>query len=213
MTVNTNSDTDMADAYVRLDFVWEDHFTGDKEWLGSKVENHISNDSLENMIYKTIIDQNVNDIEVGIVTTENEVIEQEVTGYQDEIRRVVNNHLGGENDLGEADKVFISAVTLGQKDGARPVRATHPSIQYALNQPSYPDNLDEYELEETARNETEKKVDVVESPKGFNVWIREAGVTQTEARKIRDMIIEEEDGLLKQPIRIVYTAPQSGCLT
>lgn len=209
MPPDSDTETDIADAYIRLDFIWEDHFEDDKEWLGSKVERSITDGSLSHMIYSTSIDQNANDIEVGVVTTETKVVEQEVTGYQDEIRRVINKNLDGEHDPGEADKVYVSAVTLGNKDGARPVRSTHPSVKYALNQSEYPDNITEHELEKTARSKTDKKVDVIESSNGFNMWVREPGITQAEARRVRDIIIEREDGILNQPIRIVYTAPQS----
>lgn len=205
----TEQNSEMADEYIRLDFVWVDHFEEDSEWLGSKVENEIMNNSLSHMIYNTSINQPRGHIQVGVVTTESEVVEQEVTTYMDEIRRVINRHLDGDSDPGECDKVFVSAVTLGQKHGARPVRATHPSIRYALNQSEYPENITESELEKTARSEINKKVDVVESSNGFNMWVREPGITQVEARRVRDIIIEREDGILKQPIRIVYTAPQS----
>lgn len=200
---------EMADEYIRLDFVWEDHFEDDSEWLGSKVENEIMNNSLSHMIYNVSIKQHFGDIQVGIVTTESEVVEQEVTTYMDEIRRVINKHLDRDSSPGESDRVFVSAVTLGKKEGARPVRSTHPSIKYSLNQSKYPENITGYELEKTARSEINKKVDVVESSKGFNMWVREPGITQVEARRVRDIIIEREDGILKQPIRIVYTAPQS----
>lgn len=221
MTQNTGSSTEMADVYVRLDFIWNTTTLSPRESSTGRY-NHVAgcieNGSLEHFLYNVSVEHDSAQITGKLVTTKDQIVEAEITAFEDEIRRAFMKHRDSDpNDPGEADEVHVSAVYLDTPDtpgDARSIRDTHPAVHCALRSSGAPNTLTGTELEETIRSHKqlhEKRIDVRETLSGFNIYIRDSTITRKESRVIRGIITRRED-ISRPETKLVYTAPKTSAL-
>lgn len=223
MTPTIDPAAEMADVYVRLDFMWgKESISPETSTTGryNRVAGAVKHGSLEDLVYNVSIEHDSEEVHAGLITSQEAVVEAEVTAYEDEIRRAFMEHRNAA-DPGEATTAHISAVYLGQpatdgdnkptRGSARPARATHPALHYAVRTPGA-EQLNGETLEKTVRNHPEletHQIDVRETVSGFNLYIREPTITREKARVIRGIIIDTEE-IVRQKTRVLYTAPDSG---
>lgn len=217
MTLNAEPTNEMADVYVRLDFIWETTaFSPMATSTGhyADVAKTVENGSLSHYLYNVAVEHDSSTVTAGVVTTKEQIAESEVTAFQDELRRALMEQRDAE-DPGEADTVHISSVHLGQQESPRQNRKTidtHPALHCALRTSGAPNNLTAPDLEATIRGHAQfedKRVDVRETLSGFNIYIRESTITRSEAHVIRGIIMRQED--VKRPeTNLLFTSPTSG---
>lgn len=208
---NTNMPTQtnqLADEYIRLDFIWNDQFSGKP----NRIKGAIKNGDMDDLLYTVSYDELMGDqTNIGIVTTKEEVVNAEITAYENEIRSAFREYANA--NIGESNTVVASAVVLGKERqrSHRRVRASHPAVHFAINTPNYPDVVTETVLEEYTRSALEKRIDITRAGSGFNMRVREPTISKKEVDGIAGHIVETENSH-HQLVRPVYTAPQSGKL-
>lgn len=217
MTSTITAETDAADTHIRLDFVWETTALSPRETSTGRyngVSQTMSNGSLSHLLSNVTVEHDSNTVTASVTTTKTQVVENEVTAFEDELRQAMMTTRNG-TDPGEASEIHVSAVHMRTAVTDNTVTqgiATHPALHYAIRASGAPNTLTAATLETAIRqhqNIEGKRVDVTETMSGFNVHVRESTITRSEARTIRTIIMEKEN--VKRPeTHLVYTSLTSG---
>lgn len=195
----STQDSDMGDAFVRLDFVWETRITG----RFNRVAGGVKTGALENDIYHVVAELRDDAVHIGVVTTMESVTEADIDAFERECEREIRTHLDGGDNIGEYDVLHVSAVYLGDADGARPIRSTHPTVQLTVTEEAQSLGMTGEDLEKHVRKTFNKRVDVHVTETTFQLFFREPTVTEETVRRIKEFSTQRID-VEKESISTVF---------
>jgi len=220
-TTSPETQTDMADLCIRLKFVWNTTLSLRESSCGlyNDVEEEIETGCLKHMLRQVSVKHDSATIEASIITQKEEVYEEEIESYQNEVRRALVKHRQTTgNGIGEADTTYIGAIHFSEPDTPTqtdPVRIdTQPVVHCALPHPGIPNKISATTLDTALQDHSQfkgKRIDVQRTQSGFSCYIRDHTVTREQSQVIRGIIIDHED-IIRQKTRLVYTAPNSKTL-
>lgn len=204
MSSNTQHTT-TGESYVTLEYNWETEFIGDVE----TTENALETSSMGYGIAAVSITKTT-EFTVDILTNMKEVVESEITAFQDEIQRVTPSAMiHGETGIETQPNITVSSANVDYN--ANPpfnVVDNQPSIHFAVNQEGHPETLTALQLEKHVRELTGKRIDVQNTTGGFNLFVRGDRVSH-ETMKNTKQFIREQENVSETILRLVYTTPQN----
>jgi len=196
-----------------MDFTWDAEHNGNVDQFQTAVENG----GLNEYIHSIIAEQTDAGIHVGVITTKEMIIQEEINNYIEHIsEKLKSSHVEKTTSGFKPNETTISAVTVptsnpgGLEDlnleEQNQIVPESPVVQFIYETGEHNMKQSAVHIEETAESDLDRQMDVITKSEEVNIILREQTITETEVQTLKSLLTEPSN---THKIRTLYLTKQS----